>query len=147
MFRILSPRPQHSVSRWWLTAFLQHETKSSWQSAGPRAQTNYFDVHEIGKLTNECRQMLSHYSRLLFTARPAFALPDISFYCSASYSARQNYTTAMCPYTCNALALVRHNNHCKRNAQIDSWASKWMALYRAVVRELCSVETLPNEEI
>jgi len=110
-------------------------------------QTNYFNLHETGKLTNECKQMLSHYSRLLFTARPAFALPDISFNCCASYSAWRNYATATCPCKCNALALVCHNNHCKRNVQIDSWATKWMVLYRAVVRELCSVETSPNEEI
>jgi hypothetical protein len=120
--------------------------KSSWKSARPREQTNYFNVHEIGKLTNEYRQKLSHYIRLLFTARSAFALPDISFYCSASYSARRNYATATCPCTCNALGLVGHNR-CKRNVQTDSWATKWMALYRAVVRELYSVETSPNEEI
>lgn len=130
-----------------MTAFLQHETNSRWKSARPRAQTDYFNVNEIGKLTNECRQMLNHYSRLLFTARSAFALPDISFYCSASHSARRNYATATCPCTCNALVLVRHNNRCKRNAQTDSWTTKWMALYRAMVRELCSVEASPYEEI
>lgn len=91
--------------------------------------------------------MLIHYSKLLFTARSALALPDISFYCSVSYSARRNYVTATCPCTCNALALVPHKNRCKRNAQIDSWATKWMALYRAVVRELYSEEISPNEKI
>jgi hypothetical protein len=88
----------------------------------------------------ECMQMLSHYSRLLFIARPRFALPYISFYCSVSYSSIENHAMDMLPCTRKALRLVLWN-------KCTNWFfSLLQTFYRAVVSELCSAETSCKEE-